>query len=471
MSNHENHIEHANRHFAMQQARALEIGNRPLSERKKDLKRLLSVLMKYRDAIADAVKTDLNKPKVESDLSEVFPIKSDIKHALSNIDEWASRKDFSTPLQLLGTKAWAKPEPKGVVLIISPWNFPFNLTFGPLVSALAAGNTAVLKPSESTPTCAALMAKMVSEIFDPDHVVVLEGGPELSSHLVSLPFNHIFFTGGPQIGKKVLRAAAEHLTPVTLELGGKSPAIVDHTANLNDAVSRIVWARYFNSGQVCISPDYALVEKAIAEPFVAQVVAQIKQFYGDGMANTNLSMMVHEQHFDKVVALINDAIEKGAEVVTGGRSDRSRCFIEPTVLTKVTPEMAIMNEEIFGPVLPILIWNHPDEAIRQIHALERPLAYYVFSKSKPNVRRFVNESRAGSTAINETFVQFTHPELPFGGINFSGMGKAHGKYGFDTFSNKRSFVKQRFRLNAPKFVHPPYAKFTQKLADTLIRWF
>ncbi len=463
--------EEIDRIFNLQMERSLEIGNRRLSARKADLRKFLKVVMANRSAIAEAVAKDLNKPEVESDLSEVYPIKSDVKHALSNLDAWAERKFMSTPLSLLGTRAWVKPEPKGVVLIISPWNFPFNLTFGPLVSALAAGNCVILKPSESTPNCSALMHEIISEAFEPDQVAVIQGGPEASSHLVSLPFHHIFFTGGPEIGKKVMKAAAENLTPVTLELGGKSPAIVDATCNLDDAVRRIVWGRFFNSGQVCISPDYALVEESIRDAFLEKVKAQIKTFYDNPVESNDLSSLVHDGHFGKISRMIDDALAKGATVVSGNERIAERRFISPTVLTNVNTTMLVMQDEIFGPILPVMTWRTVDEAMRLVHSMERPLAYYVFSRNRGNTRRFLDESRAGTTAINETFIQFVHPELPFGGVNFSGIGKAHGKYGFDVFSNERSYIKQVFRWNAPRFTHPPYNKFTRKVADLVLKYF
>lgn len=457
--------------FQTQLKHSMAIGNRPMGDRKRDLHNLKAAVLAYRQEIAAALLTDLNKPSVETDVSEVLPIKGEIDHALKNLDDWAAQRRVSSPLTLVGTRAWVKPEPKGVVLIISPWNFPFNLTFGPLASALAAGNCVVLKPSEATPASAALMEKIVSETFSPDHVCVVNGGPEVSSHLVSLPFHHIFFTGGAEIGKKVLRSAAEHLTPVTLELGGKSPAIVDRSAHIDDAVSRILWARFFNSGQVCISPDYVLIDEAVAEPFIRAAKQKITAFYGDAMKNDALSTLVNERHFAKITGMIDDAVAKGARLEAGGRRDAARNFVEPTLLSGVDFSMTVMHDEIFGPILPIITWKTADDALRIVNRLQRPLAYYVFSQNSHSTQRFLTESRAGTTAINETFIQFIHPELPFGGVNFSGMGKAHGKYGFDTFSNERSYVKQVFRWNAPLLAHPPYTTFTRKLSDALVRWF
>jgi aldehyde dehydrogenase (NAD+) len=315
------------------------------------------------------------------------------------------------------------------------------------------------------------MREIVEACFSPDHVALFEGDYRVSEYMVSLPFHHIFFTGGVEIGKKVMAAAAKNLTPVTLELGGKTPAIVDRSANLKEAVRRIVWARFFNSGQVCISPDYVLVEDAIADQFLDLVKAQIMQFYGQNPANSNqLSHLVHQAHFNKITHMISDALGKGAELATGGKVVVDRLFIDPTVLTGVTLDMDVMKDEIFGPILPILRWKTNDEAIQVIRQLDRPLAFYIFSQQKSAITKFISNSRAGTTGINETFIQFVHPELPFGGIGHSGMGKAHGQYGFDTFSNERSFIQQTWRFNAARFTHPPYNSFSRWLANVIIKW-
>lgn len=466
-----NTFEHIEGVFALQQAQAYAIAQRPLAERKNDLKRLWKAVLSRRTEIAEAMALDLGKPAVETDFSEIYPIKSDIFHALHNLSEWARKKPMSTPLTLLGTRAWTKPEPKGVVLVISPWNFPFNLTFGPLISALAAGNCVMLKPSESTPNCARVMGEIIAACFSPNHVALFEGDYRVSEFMVNLPFHHIFFTGGVEIGKKVMAAAAKNLTPVTLELGGKTPAIVDRSCNLNEAVRRIVWARFFNSGQVCISPDYVLVEDAIADQFLELVQTQITEFYSQNPAGSKqLSHLVHRAHFDKITHMISDAVGKGATLVTGGKVVDDALFVEPTVLTGVSLEMDVMKAEIFGPILPIIRWKSHDDAIQIIRQLDRPLAFYIFSTQKSAIAKFISNSRAGSTGINETFIQFVHPELPFGGIGSSGMGKAHGQYGFDAFSNERSFIQQTWRFNAARFTHPPYNKFSRWLANAIIKW-
>lgn len=465
-----NSIERANRIFKMQMARHYEIGKRPLKERRNDLKRLLDVVLAHKEEIAQAVAKDLRKPSLESDFSEVYPVVSEIRHNMKHLEDWAAQKSYRTPLSLFGTRSWMKPEPKGVVLIVSPWNFPFNLTLGPLASALAAGNCAILKPSESTPHSSALMAKIISEVFEPDHVALIEGEADVSAHLTSLPFHHIFFTGGPAIGKKVMAAAAQNLTSVTLELGGKSPAIVDRSAPLEETAKKLVFGRCINSGQVCVAVDYVLAEEAIHGALINEMRTQIGQFYGRPEESADLSAIVHEKHFDHLVDLLDDAKKKGAIVEAGGVHDRSKLFFAPTLLSNVTPSMRVMQEEIFGPILPIMSWPTKEQAMSTVHDLERPLAFYVFSKRKKNTRYFLENSRAGSTAINEVFLQFGHPDLPFGGVNFSGIGKAHGEFGFREFSNYRSYLKKSLPFGASNFILPPYGKTGKRIMNLLIKW-
>lgn len=463
-------IERADRLFKMQMARHYEIARRPLKERKNDLRRLLKAVLDRKDAIAEAVARDLNKPALESDFSEVFPVVTEIRHNLRNLEKWASRRTVHTPLSLFGTKSWVQPEPKGVTLIISPWNFPFNLTLGPLSSALAAGNCVILKPSESTPHSTALMKEIIENCFDPDHVALIDGEVAVSTHLTSLPFHHIFFIGGPAIGKKVMAAAAENLTSVTLELGGKSPAIVDSSAPVTSTAEKLVFGRCINSGQVCVAVDYVLAEKGMTDKLVNEMRTVIGRFYGKPHESADLSAIVHEKHFDHLVSLLEDAKDKGALVEAGGVHDKGRLFFSPTILTNVTPEMRIMQEEIFGPILPVMSWSTDDEALSTIHNLERPLAFYIFSKNKKTIRKLSEASRAGNTAINEVFLQFGHPDLPFGGVNFSGIGKAHGEYGFREFSNERSFLKKTLPFGASKLIMPPYSGFSKKVMRLLIKW-
>ncbi len=466
----EQQIDRAERIFKMQMARHYEIAQRPLKERKNDLRRLLKMVLERKDDIAEAVAKDLKKPALESDFSEVFPVVSELRHNLRNLEHWAARRSVHTPLSLFGTKSWVQPEPKGVTLIISPWNFPFNLTFGPLSSALAAGNCVILKPSESTPNSTALMKEMIEACFEPDHVALVDGEAAVSAHLASLPFHHIFFTGGPDIGKKVMAAAANNLTSVTLELGGKSPAIIDATSPLTSTAEKIVFGRCINSGQVCVAVDYVLAEKSIAEKLVNEMRTAIGRFYGRPEESNDLSSIVHEKHFDHLVTLLEDAESKGAIVEAGGIHNKQKLFFSPTILTNVTPDMRVMQEEIFGPILPVMTWSTNEDALSMVHRLERPLAFYIFSKNKSNIQKLSASSRAGSTAVNEVFLQFGHPDLPFGGVNFSGIGKAHGVYGFKEFSNERSFLKKTLPLGASKLIMPPYSGFSKRVMRLLIRW-
>ncbi|WP_306644053.1 aldehyde dehydrogenase family protein [Sanyastnella coralliicola] len=464
-------IEYANRVFKMQQARYREIGRRSVNDRKQDLKRLLKVVLSHREEIASAVAKDLNKPAFESDFSEVYPVVSELRHAIKHLHRWASTRKVPAPVAMIGTKAWMKPEAKGQALVVSPWNFPFNLSLGPVISAIAAGCSVILKPSESTPASGALMKEILGEVFEEDHVAVVNGEVAVSIHLTNLPFHHVFFTGGPEIGKHVMGAAAKNLASVTLELGGKSPAVVDHRTNLDDTISRLIHGKLLNNGQACVAVDYILVDEKIKGELVNGLRSALGKYYPDPMNNGDLSSLIHERHFDHMLRLLEDAKTKGALIEDGGVHERNRLRFSPTILTNVTEDMLIMQEEIFGPLLPILSYRTKEEALEIIHRNPRALSFYVFSKSKEFAKFFFDQSLAGSSAWNETYVQFGHINLPFGGLNQSGIGKGHGEFGFNEFSNLRSFVKQRWKWNATKLVQPPYGKRAQWLIDLMIRRF
>ena len=460
----------ADRIFKIHQESHWKYGQRSIRDRKKDLKKLKAAVLKYRDRVAEAVDKDFSKSRFESDMSEIFPTVSAIRHALKHIDKWASIRPVSTPLSLIGTKAWIKPQPKGSTLIIAPWNFPFMLCLEPLIGALAAGNVAVLKPSEATPLTAQVIADMIAETFDEEQVAVLQGGPELSAHLCSLPFHHIFFTGGTEIGKKIMEAAAKNLTSVTLELGGKSPAIVDASAKLWDTASRIVQGRFLNGGQVCIAVDHVIVDASVHDKLVEHMKKQIRiQFPAE---RNDMSAMVHSDHYDRMKSLLNDAQEKGGVIYSHGTLDDSKRYFPPTLILNANHSMRVMQEEIFGPILPIFKVANEAEMLKTIQEqVDRPLSFYIFSSSNVSKKKYFQHSRAGSTGINDVIVQFQHPNLPFGGVNSSGIGKAHGEAGFNEFSNFRSVISQRWKGNASSLVRPPYTAFKQKVIDLMIRWF
>ncbi len=425
----------------------------------------------YRKRIQEALYKDFGKPVLETDVTEIYQVLSEIRLARNSLWNWMADQRVPTPLPLLGTSAWLRYEPKGVCLIISPWNFPVALTFGPLVSAIAAGNTVIIKPSEMTPGTASVMSEIVRDLFPANEVALVEGGPEVSKELLELPFNHIFFTGSTKIGKLVMKAAAEHLSSVTLELGGKSPTIVDETANLKQAAQRIVWGKFLNAGQICVAPDYVLVHEKRKDELVALMSKQIKAFFSSNASeSSSYSRLVTQDHFDRLLALRDEAVLNGAQIVYGGGCDRKNKYMEPTLVVEVPEDARMMQEEIFGPILPIRSYATTSEVISYVSSRPKPLALYLYSRSKKNIREILRGTRSGSTAINTNILQYTNHHLPFGGSNASGNGKAHGIHGFREFSNQRSVIRQRF-WSALTLVYPPYNHIKEKMAGWLIQWF
>lgn len=468
---HDTSVAEIQRIFALQQDNHLNIGGTTAVERKAKLSKLYDAIIAYRPQIKEALYKDYRKHPTETDMTEVYPTTTEIKDAKRNVARWMRPEKVSTPMSLLGTSSYIRYEPKGVVLIIAPWNFPFYLTIGPLVSAIAAGNTIILKPSEMTPHTSALMKKILTELFAENEIAVVEGGVETSKALLDLPFNHIFFTGAPSIGKIVMRAAAEHLCSVTLELGGQSPTIVDETADIDTAARRIAWGKFMNNGQVCIAPDHVFVHASKKEKFLAKVREYLKTFYTkDPASEKSYSRMVNQRHFERVKGYVEDAVLKGAKTEIGGRMNAADNFIEPTVMTNVSPDSALAENEIFGPVLPVYEFTDLQKVIDKINAGEKPLALYIYSKKKRNIQRIINNTRAGGTCINQSTIHSFNTELPFGGSNNSGIGKAHGRFGFEAFSEQRGVLRQ-YVPNAVDLLMPPYTDFKQKLVDLTIKFF
>jgi aldehyde dehydrogenase (NAD+) len=457
--------------FNAQKKNQFAVGATSARERKAKLKKLKHAVEEtFRQEIRDVLKKDFGKHKAEVDMTEIYPVISEIKHAISHLDEWLSNNYVKTPLGLLGSSSYIKYEPKGVCLILSPWNFPVNLCLGPLVGAIAAGNTVVIKPSEYTPQTSALLKKLIASVFSENEICVLEGGPETSKTLLELPFNHIFFTGSPAVGKIVMTAAAKNLSSVTLELGGKSPTLVDETADIKTAAKRIAQAKLANAGQICIAPDYVLVHNSRKEELVKLFIDFMKQFYGDKPAdNQEYTRMVNERHTGRVSQYIEDAALKGA-TVHGGKADVNGSFIQPTVVTDMPLDCALMTEEIFGPVLPVVGFDTLDEAIQLINSKEKPLALYMFSSSDKNINHVIGNTRAGGTCINHNALHFYNVNLPFGGSNNSGIGKAHGFYGFEAFSNARGIYRQHVP-GAIELLVPPYKKWKEKMIELTVKYF
>jgi aldehyde dehydrogenase (NAD+) len=446
----------------------------PVSQRKKRLAVLRRWIHGNRTKIHEAVYADLRKPSVETDASEVFHVLNEIKVAIDALDRWAAPKKMDTPIFLPGTRAWIEYEPRGVCLIISPWNYPFGLAAGPLVSALAAGNSVVIKPSEITPAVSALIAKMCEEVFDPTIVAACEGGVAVSKALLSLPFDHIFFTGSPTVGKIVMKAAAEHLTSVTLELGGKSPAIISDTARINDAATRVALGKFMNNGQTCIAPDYLLVDVKIADRFVQKLIEKTQAlFASDGNFQTShdYGRIVNESNFARVQALLDEAIDRGAKVEWQGGSEKASRFMHPVILTGVHVDSRIMQEEIFGPVLPVVTYKKLDEALAIIQSKPKALALYIFTGQKAIRQKVVRETSSGTVCVNDCGIQFLHHELPFGGINNSGIGKSHGHFGFLAFSNEKPVLKQKNGFTAVQVFYPPFTRRTKQLMDWFLKLF
>ncbi|NRD24310.1 aldehyde dehydrogenase family protein [Winogradskyella litoriviva] len=458
--------------FSKQQQNQFNIGNSNSKERIRKLDALKTAIEKtYRLEIQDALLKDLGKPVVEAELTEIYAIIGDIKHAKKHLKQWMKNHKVGTPMSMLGSSSHITFQPKGVCLIISPWNFPFNLTFGPLVSAIAAGNTAIIKPSEMTPNSSALMAKIIEDVFDEDEVALVEGEVETSTELLKLPFNHIFFTGSPQVGKIVMTAAAKHLASVTLELGGKSPTIVDKTANIDKAAKKIMWAKFLNCGQICVAPDYVLIDESIKVEFIESCKKWLQTYYNNNPKKSDsYGRIVTDKHFERLNAYLENAKTLEAKFEVGGETNRTSKYIEPTIISDLKPEAKLLEEEIFGPILPIVTYNSLDMAIAYVNSKPRPLALYIYSKSKGNTNKIINNTRAGGTCINNSVLHYANHNLPFGGVNNSGIGKSHGFDGFRAFSNERSVLKQH-TFGVTELLFPPYSSFKEKLARLTIRWF
>ena len=458
--------------FKLQQAHQYTVAKTTARERKEKLKRLQKAILSRKQDIRDALYADFRKHPSEVDLTEIFPVTSEIKHTARHVSKWMRPHRVKTPLALLGTSSYIHYEPKGLALIIAPWNFPINLTFGPLISAIAAGNCAMIKPSEHTPHASAVTRSIIEEVFDESEVAVIEGGIETSTSLLALPFNHIFFTGAPAIGKVAMEAASKHLASVTLELGGKSPTIVDETASVDAAARRIAWAKFTNNGQICIAPDYVFIHESKKDEFLQKFKENIESSYGlDARRSESYARIVNNRHYQRLSGYIEDAKQKGATVAYGGGTEGSEDYIEPTVLTDVDPSSAVMTEEIFGPVLPVYTYKSLDEPIAVINAKEKPLALYIYSKNQSNINRIIQNTRAGGTCINHSAVHFFQNNLPFGGSNNSGIGKGHGFFGFEAFSNPRGVFKQVLPFSAIELMSAPFNKLKQLLIDLSIKYF
>lgn len=421
----------------------------------RQLKKLYQWITVHEQEIMDALYMDLNKSNFEAYATEIGIVKEEIRYTLKHLRKWAAPKRVPTPITQFPSKSFIYPEPYGIVLIMSPWNYPFQLTIAPLVGAICAGNCAVVKPSAYSPHTTKVMADMLRELFQEKYIAVVEGGRQENQALLNEKFDYIFFTGSVNVGKYVMEKASAHLTPVSLELGGKSPCIVDETADLKLAAKRIVWGKFLNSGQTCVAPDYVLVQNSVKDKLVRYMEKYIRKMFGkDPMQNPDYPKMINEKHFNRVLGLT-----ERVHGVCGGGSNVDMLKIEPTVLDQVTWESPVMQEEIFGPLLPVLIFYDIEEAIQMVNARPRPLALYYFTKDKQREAMMLKQVSYGGGCINDTIVHLATSHMPFGGVGNSGMGGYHGKDSFDTFTHKKSIMKKSVLLDIPI----RYAPFKNKL--------
>lgn len=436
----------------------------PLSHRIEALKKIQSYILTHEAEIGKAIRKDLEKSDFESYMCETGLVLSEITYMLKHIRSFAKEKNVLTPLAQFHSRSFKKPSPYGVTLIMSPWNYPFLLTIDPLIDALAAGNTVVLKPSAYSPYTSAVIQSMIEECFDTRYVAVITGGRAENTCLLNEHFDYIFFTGSQTVGKEVMRHAAAHLTPVTLELGGKSPCIVEESANIKLAARRIVFGKYLNCGQTCVAPDYIYCDRKIKDQLLAEIKRQIKrQFRSEPLTNKNYGKIINEKHFDRITKLIDSS-----KVVFGGKCDRTTLKIEPTVMDHVTFDDAVMQEEIFGPILPILTYDSLDQAIHKINSMPHPLALYVFTSDKTAARKVTARCGFGGGCINDTIIHLATSEMGFGGFGESGMGSYHGKDGFRTFSHYKSIVDKKTWLDLP-MRYQPYRKINEKLIHLFLK--
>lgn len=435
----------------------------PVKNRVRALQRLLAAVEKFEPRIYEALGKDLGKSQFESYMCEVGLVKSEINYMIRHVHRFAAEKTVHTPIAQFASRSYTKPSPYGVCLIMSPWNYPFLLSIEPLTDAIAAGNTAVIKPSAYSPNTSEVMAQMIRSCFEPQYVTVITGGREENSALLDLPFDYIFFTGSKNVGRLVMSRASERLTPVTLELGGKSPCIVDSTAKLKLAARRIVFGKFLNCGQTCVAPDYILCDEHIKDELVSEIRSEIiRQFGRNPLNNKNYGKIINEKHFQRLCALMDPQ-----KIVQGGQTDPEHLRITPTVMDNITFDDAVMGEEIFGPILPVLTFRSIDEVIEKVNSMPHPLALYIFTEDSRTARKVTARCGFGGGCVNDTIIHLATSEMGFGGFGESGMGSYHGKAGFDNFSHEKNIVDKKTWMDLP-MRYQPYRSINDKLIHLFI---
>ncbi len=444
--------------FDAQWKNQLSVKLSSIDDRKAKLKKLKTAIKDNENAIFEALKKDLRKPVFESAVFEVFFVYGELDFAIKNLSLWTEPQIVPSNTVNMLTKCSINFEPKGVCLIIAPWNYPFQLLISPLISAIAAGNCCILKPSELAPATSSVLTNLIKETFNEEEIAIIEGDVSVSTELLSFPFNHIFFTGSTKVGKIVMEAASKNLSTVTLELGGKSPAIIDENADLRKAADKITWGTFANAGQTCIAPDYVYVHENQLEEFIELMRENIeKKYFDKGRLNKeDYGKIISDSHFKRIQILLDEAIKKGGQVKIGGTFEESDRTIHPTVITNVSLDSFIMKEEIFGPVLPVLTYKNLNEVISFVNANSKPLALYIFGKNKRNIDTILKQTSSGGVCVNDVMIHISNPNLSFGGVNASGIGGSHGVYGFKAFSHERSVMVQSRLVDIGKIVYPPY---------------
>jgi aldehyde dehydrogenase (NAD+) len=443
----------------------LQGATRDVHFRQERLRALASLIQAWSERILSALQQDLGKPRLEAYLSEIHFTLQEIAYTVRRLPRWTRPKRVAANLYHLPARCEIRPEPYGLVLILGPWNYPFQLVLGPLLSAVAAGNCAILKPSEHAPATAVLLEELIGTCFDPGHVRVIQGEADVAQELLNQRFDHVFYTGNTRVAHSVMEACARHLTPLTLELGGKCPCIVDHRVALDQAADRIARGKFFNAGQTCVAPDYVCVHQSIAARLIDRLQETIGRFYGEEPGQSpDYARIVNVRHFDRLLALLPD---RGWSL---GRHDRERLFFAPTVLPDADWEDDVMAEEIFGPILPCLVYDELEPVLAEIRRRPAPLALYVFSRDRAFQERCLQSVPSGGACLNDVMIQVTPLTLPFGGVGQSGMGRYHGRFGFDTFSHARSVVRRPFGFD-PFAVFPPYGSVLNRIRPFLSRWY
>ncbi len=462
----------ASRLFQGQLETSLALRTTRPEERIAKLRQLRDTVEAHRADIQAALHADLRRPAMEADFADILTVLQEASFTMKHLKGWMKPQRVPTPMLLAGTSSHIRREPMGRCLIISPWNFPFNLALIPLIHAVAAGNTVIIKPSEFTPASNAVIRRIVESVFTENEVAVLEGEVEASQALLDLPFDHVFFTGSPAVGRVVMAAAAKHLGKVTLELGGKSPVVVDQSADVRAAARSVANGNHQNAGQICIAPDYLFVHDAVYTEFMAELKQAYADFLGaDARAqrdSADYTRIISERHAERLQRLIQDAVEKGANIVFGGDTCVADRYVQPTALENVPVDARIMEEEVFGPVLPVIRYNDVETVIRHINSHPKPLALYVFANDRQLTDHVVSNTSSGNVSVNATLAHFAQHHLPFGGVNNSGLGSSHGYHGFKAFSHERGILVNHFGLLSLFF--PPYTNWSRRLMNVVMRW-